>query len=144
MIQQIDGNILKPKIIGNQVGLSSFWVLFSVIVGGALFGVPGFILGTPIYAVLYSLIAKRARNSIDDKGKIAQEALDFRVLNYTEIAEEQRKLRAEKEHEQKRKLQKLLHIGFDDEDDDEEEEEEQEMQNEKEENFSEKVEKNNK
>ena len=105
---------------------------------------PGFILGTPIYAVLYSLIAKRARNSIDDKGKIAQEALDFRVLNYTEIAEEQRKLRAEKEHEQKRKLQKLLHIGFDDEDDDEEEEEEQEMQNEKEENFSEKVEKNNK
>ena len=144
VIQQIDGNILKPKIIGNQVGLSSFWVLFSVIVGGALFGVPGFILGTPIYAVLYSLIAKRARNSIDDKGKIAQEALDFRVLNYTEIAEEQRKLRAEKEHEQKRKLQKLLHIGFDDEDDDEEEEEEQEMQNEKEENFSEKVEKNNK
>ena len=125
VIQQIDGNILKPKIIGNQVGLSSFWVLFSVIVGGALFGVPGFILGTPIYAVIYSLIAKKARNKIEDKGKIAQEALDFRVLNYTEIAEEQRKLRAEREQEQKRKLQKLLHFDFDDEDDEENEENEE-------------------
>ena len=109
VIQQIDGNILKPKIIGNQVGLSSFWVLFSVIVGGALFGILGFILGTPIYAVFYSLIAK---------GKIAQEALDFKVLNYAEIAEEQRKIRAEKEQEQKRRLQKLLHLDFDEDDDD--------------------------
>lgn len=118
VIQQIDGNILKPKIIGNQVGLSSFWVLFSVIVGGALFGVLGFILGTPIYAVFYSLTAKKARIKIEEKGKIAQEALDFRVLNYAEIAEEQRKIRAEKEQEQKRRLQKLLHLDFDEDDDD--------------------------
>lgn len=118
VIQQIDGNILKPKIIGNQVGLSSFWVLFSVIVGGALFGILGFILGTPIYAVFYSLIAKKARIKIEEKGKIAQEALDFKVLNYAEIAEEQRKIRAEKEQEQKRRLQKLLHLDFDEDDDD--------------------------
>lgn len=118
IIQQVDGNILKPKIIGNQVGLSSFWVLFSVIVGGALFGMPGFILGTPIYAVLYSLIAKRANNKIKEKGKIAQEALDFRVLNYAEIAEEQRRIRAEKEQEQKKKLHKLLHFVSDKDDDD--------------------------
>lgn len=118
IIQQVDGNILKPKIIGNQVGLSSFWVLFSVIVGGALFGMPGFVLGTPIYAVLYSLIAKRANNKIKEKGKIAQEALDFRVLNYAEIAEEQRRIRAEKEQEQKKKLQKLLHFVSDKDSDD--------------------------
>ncbi len=116
VIQQIDGNILKPKIIGNQVGLSSFWVLFSVIVGGALFGIPGFILGTPIYAVVYTLISKKARNKIDDKGKIAQQALDFKVLNYTEIAEEQKKLRAERELEQKKKLMKFIHLGGDDDD----------------------------
>ena len=115
VIQQIDGNVLKPKIIGNQVGLSSFWVLFSVIVGGALFGVMGFILGTPIYAVIYTLIGKKARNKIEDKGKIAQEALDFKVLNYTEIAEEQKRIRAEKEHEQRLKLKKLIHFGADDE-----------------------------
>ncbi|MBQ2470869.1 MAG: AI-2E family transporter, partial [Ruminococcus sp.] len=42
VIQQLDGNVFKPKIIGNQLGISGFWVLFSVIVGGALFGIPGF------------------------------------------------------------------------------------------------------
>lgn len=108
IIQQLDGNLFKPKIIGNQVGLSSFWVLFSVIVGGALFGMPGLILGTPIYAVIYSLVGKRVKNSISDKGKIAQEALDFEVLNYTKIAEEQKKLREEKENAQREKLLKLL------------------------------------
>ena len=144
VIQQIDGNILKPKIIGNQVGLSSFWVLFSVIVGGALFGILGFILGTPIYAVFYSLVAKKARNKIEEKGKIAQEALDFKVLNYAEIAEEQRKLRAEKEQEQMRRLQKLLHLGSDDgddegddEDDNDDNENDDAAGNEKAENFAE-------
>ncbi len=122
VIQQVDGNILKPKIIGNQVGLSSFWVLFSVIVGGALFGVPGFILGTPIYAVIYFLIAKKARIRIEEKGNIAKEALEFRVLNYAEIAEEQKRIRAEKELEQKKKLHKLLHFGIDSDDEDDEEE----------------------
>lgn len=111
IIQQFDGNLFKPKIIGSQVGLSSFWVLFSVVVGGALFGLPGLILGTPIYAVIYSLVGKKTRNSIEAKGKIAQEALDFEVLNYTKIAEEQRKARENKENEQKEKLKKF--IGLD-------------------------------
>ena len=110
VIQQLDGNIFKPKIIGNQLGISSFWVLFSVVVGGALFGIPGFILGTPIYAAIYTLIGKRVRNNIADKGKIAQEALDFDVLQYTQIAEEQKKLRTEKEQEQREKLKKRLHL----------------------------------
>ena len=133
VMQQIDGNLLRPYIVGNQVGLSGFWVLFSVILGGALFGIIGFILGTPIYAVIYSLIAKRARNKIEEKGKIAQEALDFKVLNYTEIAEEQRRLRAEKEAEQRKKLQKLLHLGKEEEQNEEEETE----------NFNDKIGKNN-
>ncbi|MBQ1594734.1 MAG: hypothetical protein II105_03610, partial [Ruminococcus sp.] len=50
------------------------------------------------------------RNRIDEKGKIAQEALDFDVLHYTEIAAEQKKLRAEKEQEQMDKLKKRLHL----------------------------------
>lgn len=108
IIQQLDGNLFKPKIIGNQVGLSSFWVLFSVIVGGALFGLAGFILGTPIFAVIYSLVAKKAKNAINDKGKIAQEALDFEVLNYQKIAAEQKRIREEKENLQKEKLKKFI------------------------------------
>lgn len=141
IVQQLDGNVLKPKIVGNQVGLSSFWVLFSVIVGGALFGIPGFILGTPIYAVIYSLIAKRTRNRINDKGKIAQEALDFNVLNYTKIAEEQKRLRAERDQEKKEKLKKLIHFGNSDDETDkaDETDDEQEI---KEEDFNDKINKN--
>ena len=144
IIQQIDGNILKPKIIGNQGGLSSFWVLFSVIVGGALFGLPGFIFGTPIYAVFYTLIGKRARNKISDKGKIAQEALDFKVLNYTEIAEEQKRIRAEKELEQKKKLKKFIHLGSDDEDEDNPANGSENNSENNQESFNDKLEKHNK
>ena len=110
LIQQLDGNVLKPKTIGNQLGISSFWVLFSVVVGGALFGIPGFILGTPIFAVIYALIGKRTRNNIEEKGKIAQEALDFEVLNYAKIAAEQKAIREAKEQEQKEKFKRI--IGF--------------------------------
>lgn len=116
IIQQLDGNLFKPKIIGSQVGLSSFWVLFSVMVGGAMFGVMGMILGTPVYAVIFALVKKKADNNINEKGKIAQEALDFEVLNYVKIAAEQKKLREEKENMQKEKIRKL--IGLDKEDSD--------------------------
>lgn len=108
VIQQLDGNLFKPKIIGSQVGLSSFWVLFSVIVGGALFGIIGLILGTPIYAVIYSLVGKNARNRIKDKGHIANEALDFEVLNYTKIAAEQKKLREEQETKNREKIMNFI------------------------------------
>lgn len=113
-IQQLDGNVLKPKIIGNQLGISSFWVLFSVIVGGALFGIPGFILGTPIYAVIYSVVGKKVRNNIDSKGKIAKEALDFEVLNYAKIAAEQKAIREAKEHEHREKLRKIIGLNKED------------------------------
>lgn len=108
VIQQLDGNLFKPKIVGSQVGLSSFWVLFSVIVGGSLFGMVGFILGTPIYAVIYTLVGKRVKNNIEEKGRLGQEALDFEVLNYVKIAAEQKKLREEKENAQKEKLLKFI------------------------------------
>lgn len=121
VIQQLDGNLFKPKIIGSQVGLSSFWVLFSVIVGGSLFGMVGFILGTPIYAVIYTLIGKRVKNAIEKKGKLGQEALDFEVLNYVKIAAEQKKLREEKESAQKEKIMKFIkpekHSNSDNKDD---------------------------
>ena len=113
LIQQLDGNVLKPKIIGNQLGISSFWVLFSVVVGGALFGIPGFVLGTPIFAVIYALIGKRVKNNIESKGKIAQEALDFEVLNYAKIAAEQRAIREAKEHEQKEKFKRIIGLNKD-------------------------------
>lgn len=55
-LQQFDGNILGPKILGDSTGLSAIWVLVSIIVGGGLFGFPGMILGVPTFAVLYDVV----------------------------------------------------------------------------------------
>ncbi len=58
VIQQLDGNVIGPKILGNTTGLSSFWVLFSIILFGGLFGFMGMLLGVPLFAVLYDIIRR--------------------------------------------------------------------------------------
>ena len=69
VLQQIDGNIIGPKILGDSVGISGIFIIFSVLIGGGLFGVPGMILGVPVFAVIYILIGrfvkKREKVSID-------------------------------------------------------------------------------
>lgn len=57
-LQQFDGNILGPKILGESTGLSSFWVLFSILLFGGIFGVVGMILGVPIFATFYSMMSR--------------------------------------------------------------------------------------
>lgn len=54
ILQQFDGNILGPKILGDSTGLSSFWVIFSITVFGGLFGVLGMFIGVPLFAVIYA------------------------------------------------------------------------------------------
>ncbi|MCM1263072.1 MAG: AI-2E family transporter [Butyrivibrio sp.] len=56
IIQQVDGNIIGPKILGDSTGLSSFWVIFAITVFGGIFGILGMIVGVPIFAVLYAAI----------------------------------------------------------------------------------------
>ena len=54
MLQQFDGNILGPKILGDSTGLSSFWVIVAILVGGGFAGVAGMFLGVPVFACIYS------------------------------------------------------------------------------------------
>ena len=54
-LQQFDGNILGPRILGDSTGLSAIWVLVAIVVGGGLFGFPGMLVGVPSFAVLYAL-----------------------------------------------------------------------------------------
>ena len=61
VLQQIDGNIVAPKIIGGSVGLPPLWVLFAVTVGGGIWGVPGMVFGTPVFAVIYRLLGRVTR-----------------------------------------------------------------------------------
>lgn len=56
ILQQLDGNIIGPKILGNSTGLSAFWVVFSILLGGGLFGFVGMILGVPTFAVIYYIV----------------------------------------------------------------------------------------
>lgn len=56
ILQQVDGNIIGPKILGNSTGLSAFWVVFSILLGGGLFGFAGMLLGVPVFAVIYYMI----------------------------------------------------------------------------------------
>ena len=67
-LQQFDGNILGPKILGDSTGLSAIWVLVSIIVGGGLFGFTGMLLGVPTFAVLYSLTKDGLPKSWQKKG----------------------------------------------------------------------------
>ena len=57
-LQQFDGNILGPKILGDSTGLASFWVLFSILLFGGLFGFAGMVLGVPVFAMIYSVISR--------------------------------------------------------------------------------------
>ena len=56
ILQQVDGNIIGPKILGDSTGLSSFWVIFAIMVGSGLFGFVGMLFGVPTFAVIYYLI----------------------------------------------------------------------------------------
>lgn len=68
ILQQFDGNILGPMILGDSTGLSPFWVMFAIFVGGGLFGFAGMILGVPIFAVIYSLVRDFVNFLLSKKG----------------------------------------------------------------------------
>lgn len=71
LLQQIDGNIIAPKIIGSNTGLSSFWVLFAILLFGGLFGFFGMIIGSPVFAVIYHIVGKLIRKYAQKRGEHA-------------------------------------------------------------------------
>ena len=67
LLQQFDGNILGPKILGNSTGLSAFWVIVSILLGGGLFGIVGMLFGVPTFAVIYYVIKLLVDNKLEKK-----------------------------------------------------------------------------
>lgn len=67
ILQQFDGNILGPKILGDSTGLSSFWVIFAITVFGGLFGVIGMFIGVPLFAVIYASIKTYITHRLEKK-----------------------------------------------------------------------------
>ncbi len=68
IIQQIDGNIIAPKILGDSTGISAFWVIFSITLMGGLLGVLGMFIGVPVFAVLYALFKEYIERRLREKG----------------------------------------------------------------------------
>lgn len=68
ILQQVDGNIIGPAILGDSVGLSSLWIMFAILVGGAYFGFFGMLLGVPVVAVIYYVIKEYVDEKLEEKG----------------------------------------------------------------------------
>lgn len=92
VIQQFDGNILGPKILGNATGVSSFWVLFSIIFFGGMWGFIGMIIGVPLFAVLYDIVKRLVKHGLDKRGGIQYFEDYQQEKRQEELAIEQTKL----------------------------------------------------
>lgn len=68
VIQQLDGNFIGPKILGSSIGISALWILFSIVVGGDLFGLVGMVVGVPLFATFYGLAREFVHYMLDKRG----------------------------------------------------------------------------
>lgn len=113
VLQQVDGNIIGPKILGDSTGLSSFWVVFAILVGGGIFGIPGMIIGVPLFAVIFYIL-RRALNytmrkkqlPLDSENYIHAERLDLEHNELVNYQEEEVKARPESQKKRNMKLPK--------------------------------------
>ena len=67
VIQQLEGNLIYPFVVGNSIGLSALWVLFAITVGGNSFGVMGMVLGLPLFGVIYTLFAESTNKKLEKR-----------------------------------------------------------------------------
>ena len=86
VLQQFDGNILGPRILGGSTGLSSFWVLFAITFFGGLWGIMGWIVGVPIFAVIYAFVSRFTNILLHKKG-LSTRTGDYYDLAYIEDKE---------------------------------------------------------
>ena len=87
-LQQVDGNIIGPTILGDSTGLASFWVMFAIIVGGGLFGFLGMILGVPVFAVFYIYVSRAVNNKLKTK-QLNTDTLYYETFNKYNIDKEE-------------------------------------------------------
>ena len=81
ILQQIDGNIIGPKILGSTIGINGFWVMFSIILGAGLFGFWGMLFGVPVFVVIYTLIEQRVEKKLK-RSDLPQDIASYMNLDY--------------------------------------------------------------
>ena len=80
-LQQLDGNVIGPKILGESTGLSGFWVIFSITLFGGLWGIAGMVVGVPLFAVLYAGVDYMV-NKFLKKKELSTNTGDYETLKY--------------------------------------------------------------
>ncbi len=70
ILQQIESNLIYPRVVGHSIGLPPAWVLASIVIGGGLFGMTGMLLGVPLAAVLYAMLFPEEANSCNSEGSL--------------------------------------------------------------------------
>ena len=85
ILQQIDGNLIGPRILGNSTGITGFWVMFSIILGSGLFGFWGMLLGVPVFVVIYTVINKLIVKKLK-RSDLPWEIADYEELDYIDPA----------------------------------------------------------
>ncbi len=84
ILQQIDGNVIGPKILGDSTGISSFWVVFAVVVGAGFFGVGGMIIAVPIVAIIYYIVGRLAAYMVDRRD-LPTDTSDYIEMDYIDL-----------------------------------------------------------
>ena len=83
LLQQLDGNVIGPTILGDTTGLSAFWVLFSILLFGGLFGVLGMIIGVPTFAMIYYIAKLYISQRLDEKN-LPKDTASYNDQNYVD------------------------------------------------------------
>lgn len=81
ILQQLDGNVIGPKILGSSIGITGFWVLFAIVMGTGLFGFVGMLLGVPVFVVIYTFLNYRIESRLK-KNDLPVEAAEYRDLDH--------------------------------------------------------------
>ncbi len=100
ILQQLDGNVIGPKIVGDTTGLPSFWVLFSILLFGGLWGVVGMVVGVPLFAVIYDLVRRLTYLGVRKHGQ-GEMIDDYNAEYHPPLPEKKRKKREKKALEEK-------------------------------------------
>lgn len=92
VLQQFDGNILGPKLLGDSLGLTSFWIIFSVAIMTGIFGILGMVIGVPLFAIIYMLVKDFINDKLEKKGKSTNTEdyiIDSSKTNVNQIGKEE-------------------------------------------------------
>ena len=108
VVQQFEGNVIYPKVVGTSIGIGGMWVLFALTVGGNLMGIPGMVLGIPAFAVIYALVREFCDKRVAQK-EAAGVAPAAEPAEQTDPAEEEESGNTKKRG--RKLLRRLLRLG---------------------------------